>query len=173
MNAPDAGRDSLEEALVEFQKGILPIVNYLAPESDREDILHDVLLKAVHHLSDCHVDRKAWAAKIARREVYSRTRRQRVHARALQRMAEWKEQETSDAPSAPEETRELAREIEEASRSLTWPQWRVWTLIDVMELDAARACRITGDSHSAVRTLLHRARRQLRSKLLHLRLSAG
>lgn len=164
-------KDELDRAVAEFRTGISYVVNRLAPAADREDILQDCLIRAIENISDCHVDRKSWAARIARNEIYNRRRRAAVHARAvdrLRRSGARREDTLSDR-----ERRELAQDLDRASRTLTWRQWQVWTLVDLMDYRYAEAAELIGERPNNVKILLSRAHDKLREALLRLWLLAG
>jgi RNA polymerase sigma-70 factor (ECF subfamily) len=174
MHLVSRGDTAAFEKLIERHQGLVAgtVARMLGSNSDMEDIAQQVFIR-VWKSASRYVPRAkftTWLLKITRNLVFNELRRSKRHAHApMQPDAQWEElpvkDEVTQAPDASLLEAELQRKIEEAILSLPESQRIALILRRYEELSYEQIAEVLDLSVPAVKSLLFRARTELRERL--------
>jgi RNA polymerase sigma-70 factor, ECF subfamily len=142
----------------------------LADEEEAKDATQDSFLRMVRHLDrfDHRVKFTTWLYTIATNICLDKLRARKAQARFVSRdQTERLEELSSGAPAVDDHqaNKELAHIIGGMTAMLPEKQRLVFVLRDLEDLSVDEVCAITGLSRGSVKTNLHYARREIRSRL--------
>jgi RNA polymerase sigma-70 factor, ECF subfamily len=174
MHLVSRGNNAAFEQLIERHQGLVAgtVARMLGSNSDVEDIAQQVFIR-VWKSASRYVPRAkftTWLLKITRNLVFNELRRSKRHAHVpMQPDPQWEElpvkDEVTQAPDASLLEAELQHKIEEAILSLPESQRIALILRRYEELSYEQIAEILDLSVPAVKSLLFRARTQLRERL--------
>jgi RNA polymerase sigma-70 factor (ECF subfamily) len=168
---------ALDEALRLLQGTVFSFsMKVCGHREDAEDIMQDVLLKAIPYLPKFENDKAlaVWLYKVAQNRCWMSRRRSKfapketITLEELMPDAAELESLTNAAQTSPEVSvlsKEEAERVQHAIRQIP-PEYRmILVLHDMEELESSEVAQITGLREGTVRVRLHRARLMLRREL--------
>ena len=181
LNQARAGELGAFESLVEQHRDRVYGLAFrmMRSEADAAEISQDVFLSAWRNIATFKGDSNpafiAWLSRIAANQTLMRLRHRKVvnqvednldgpsfseQGSMVDQVADWKRDALELTLDA-----ELSKAIEQASDTLPEPYRQVFLLKDVEGLSYEEISEITGDSVTAIKSRLHRARLSLRSAI--------
>ena len=162
-------RAAIEELLERHERQIYRFgLRMCGNEDDARDVLQETMLAAFRSLTDFRGDAElsTWLFQIARSFCIKERRRERPTGPLDEAAGEIAE--TSAGPEARAHAHEIGTALAVAIAGLPPEQREVVVLRDVEGLGAEQAAHVVGIEVGALKSRLHRARQELRSRLLTL-----
>lgn len=160
--------EAFRQIVLRYQGEVLKIVNaMLVNDAMREDVVQQVLVKAFHSLDQYETGRGfgLWIKAIARNQVKEELRKQYRYSGRIEAYAK-AVVERLDAPSE-QADRERARQRGEALKdcleNIDQAAARAVRMHYLERIKTEEIARILGSTGGAIRTMLYRARGQLRA----------
>ena len=163
---------AFEHLLARYQDAVAKFIWRLIPQSqDREEICQDVFVKAFFNLHKFRFDSRfsTWLYRIAWRTALTFLRRKRL---PMDILGDELELGQASLESISDESRVRVM-IDGEIRKLKLDERSIITLFHLQEMSVEEISKIVGKPGGTVKSILHRVRRKLKSRLEELNPQAG
>ncbi len=164
-------REALDELLRRHERRIFRVCERMAQGPDVvQDLVQETMLGIVRSITSFRGDSSfmTWVFTIARSFAHRQRRRQRAYTRTIGALTRWEESAHVDAsPESALARQRLSARFETALDGLAALDREVLVARDIEGRSANEVAELTGLTVSAVKSRLHRARRQVRATLGH------